>query len=118
MTMTMSMTTGTRTSFPTGSSPVRLTFRQASMAGGYWAWLISLPPAVLRVKGLVRIQEIADKHFVFQRTDDALTAPVMKPLPYTSTATACAVLIGVRLDADRLRQEAHTALAELSPATR
>lgn len=69
-------------------------------------WLRSLPPAILRVKGVAHLQEFPGKHFVFQRTDDAPTAAVMKPVVYTPTVDPCAVLIGVSLNLDELQRDA------------
>jgi G3E family GTPase len=75
-------------------------------------WLRSLPPAILRVKGVAQLQEFPGKHFVFQRTDDAPTAPVMKPVAYTPTVDPCAVLIGVSLNLEELRRDAEAVFSK------
>ncbi len=75
-------------------------------------WLRSLPPSVLRVKGLAQLGEFPGKHFIFQRTDDAPPAPVMKPVAYKPTVNPCAVLIGVALNPEELRRGAEAVFGQ------
>ena len=52
------------------------------------------------------MRESPGKYFIFQRTDHAPTRPVVHPLSQPPTVSPCAVLIGVGLDAEKLRREA------------
>lgn len=61
-------------------------------------WLKSLPPEVLRVKGVVRLAEEPDRWFQFQRIDEYRGEARLYELPQRPVVPACAVLIGVRLD--------------------
>ena len=82
--------------------------------GGLLRWLRSLPPAVLRVKGVAQLREFPGKHFNFQRTDDAPMDPVMKQLAYVPVVEACAVLIGVGLDPGELRRDAEAVFGSVA----
>jgi G3E family GTPase len=67
-------------------------------------WLISLPPDVLRVKGVVRLVEYPDRWFQFQRVDELRGEAALYQLPQKPIVPACAVLIGVQLDEPLIRQ--------------
>lgn len=66
-------------------------------------WLKSLPEEVLRVKGLVRLAEEPDAWFQFHRVDAAHGEAALVPLSFEPSVPACAVLIGVRLDEEAIR---------------
>lgn len=74
-------------------------------------WLKSLPAEVLRVKGVARLTERPDQWFQFQRADEYESAgeAILFELPEKPLVPACAVLIGVNLDEEKL----HCALREL-----
>ena len=73
-------------------------------------WLRSLPVTVLRAKGVVELQELPGRHFVFQRTDDAPLDPTVFPLGVEPTLSPCAVLIGAWRDAAKLKRQAYERL--------
>jgi G3E family GTPase len=81
-----------------------------------YQWLRQLPDSVLRVKGVVQLNELPESHFVFQRIDDGLREPTVFPLAVEPTVSPCAVLIGVRLDEEKIRQEAVETFGELEKA--
>jgi G3E family GTPase len=81
------------------------------------AWLRQISASVLRVKGVCQLLELPGIHFVFQRTDDTPPQPTMFPLLDEPAIPPCAVLIGVRLDEESLRQDAITALGGMEVAT-
>jgi G3E family GTPase len=68
-------------------------------------WLRSLPPDVLRVKGVVHFRERPGTWFQFQRIDDEREEAVLVELPQPPVVPACAVLIGVRLDEVALQRQ-------------
>jgi len=72
----------------------------------FYQWLRKLPAGVLRVKGLVELAELPGLPFVFQRTDELRGEPTMFPLTSKPTIPPCAVLIGVRLPQEEIRQDA------------
>ena len=78
----------------------------------FYQWLRDLPDSVLRVKGVVQMMELPDLNFVFQRTDETPRQPTMFPLTVEPAVPPCAVLIGVRLDEAKIRQEAIERLGE------
>lgn len=61
-------------------------------------WLKSLPKEVLRVKGVVRLEEEPDRWFQFQLVDAVVGEAKLYELPQKPSVPACAVLIGVGLD--------------------
>ncbi len=67
-------------------------------------WLKSLPAEVLRVKGVVQLMEEPDKWFQFQRVDDFSGEAALHELPQEPIVSPCAVLIGVHLDTESIRQ--------------
>lgn len=71
------------------------------------AWLDSLPPAVLRAKGVARLVDSPGKWFTFQKLDSEIR---FAELPQSPTAPPSAVLIGVHLDEPALRRQAADAL--------
>lgn len=76
-----------------------------------YEWLRQIPANVLRIKGIVQMEELPDLHFIFQRTDDAGKQPTMFPLTVKPVMPPCVVLIGVRLDEAALRRQMETMLA-------
>lgn len=74
-------------------------------------WLRSLPREVLRVKGVVRFEEEPGRWFQFQRVDAEAGEASLFPLSEKPLVSPCAVLIGVRLDEDEIRQS----LAQSAP---
>jgi G3E family GTPase len=67
-------------------------------------WLLGLPLEVLRVKGVLRLAEIPEHWFHFQRLDGAPGEAALQALPQRPEFAPCAVLIGVRLNRDDLTQ--------------
>lgn len=67
-------------------------------------WLMSLPAEVLRVKGVVRLMEEPERWFKFQRVDNLQGEATLNEMPQKPSVPACAVLIGVRLDANAIRE--------------
>lgn len=67
-------------------------------------WLASLPPEVLRVKGVVRFSEEKEQWYHFQRTDDLSGEAILRPMERSPSVSACAVLIGVGLEEAKLRE--------------
>lgn len=65
-------------------------------------WLESLPPEVLRAKGVVGLRDLPGRHFVFQKTDETKWGPTVFELNQPPTVAPTAVLIGVRLDHEAL----------------
>jgi G3E family GTPase len=65
---------------------------------------MSLPPDVLRVKGVVRLDEEPDCWYQFQRVDEFRGEAALFQLPQKPIVPACAVLIGVKLDETLIRQ--------------
>lgn len=61
-------------------------------------WLKALPREVLRVKGVIRLPEDAERWFQFQRVDDFQGEATLHELSRKPIVPACAVLIGVNLD--------------------
>ncbi len=76
------------------------------------AWLQSLPPEVLRVKGVVRFVEEPDTWMKFNRVDALRGEATVFELPQKPIVPACAVLIGVRLDEPLIRKLLNEACAE------
>jgi G3E family GTPase len=64
-------------------------------------WLRSLPPEVLRVKGVAYLNDLPGVPFLFQRTDDRPQGTLF-PLTGEPTVEPCAILIGVRLETESL----------------
>lgn len=67
-------------------------------------WLLGLPKEVLRVKGVLRLAEIPDRWFSFQRLDGAPGEAALHALPGAPAFPPCAVLIGVHLDPAAITQ--------------
>jgi len=61
---------------------------------------------VIRAKGVVELEEMPGRYFVFNRTDDNRENPTMFLLPAEPSVPPTAVLIGVRLHFDRLKEQA------------
>lgn len=76
----------------------------------FYEWLRQIPANVLRIKGIVQMEELPDLHFIFQRADDAGKQPTMFPLTAKPVMPPCVVLIGVRLDEAALRRQMETLL--------
>jgi len=74
-------------------------------AKSFQQWLKTLPPDVLRVKGVVRLIEMPEKWLQFQRVDDFRGEAALMELPQKPELPACAVLIGVKLDEVSIRNE-------------
>ncbi|MFC7338345.1 CobW family GTP-binding protein [Haloferula chungangensis] len=55
-------------------------------------WLLSLPPEILRAKGVVQVSE--EQICYFQRTDDAMESPTYHLARIPKNYRACAVFIG------------------------
>lgn len=69
-------------------------------------WLRSLPREILRVKGVARLTQFSDLHFVFQRTSTEPDQPTVFPIPVAPAAPPCAVCIGTSIDERALRRSA------------
>lgn len=67
-------------------------------------WLRSLPPEVLRVKGVVQLAEQPGRWHQFQRVDEIRGEAMLFELPQKPIVPACAVLIGVKLDESAIRR--------------
>ncbi len=67
-------------------------------------WLRSLPPEVLRVKGVVQLAEQPGRWHQFQRIDELRGEAALFELPQNPAVPACAVLIGVKLDESAIRR--------------
>ncbi len=74
--------------------------------GPFLDWLRSLPASVLRVKALVMLIELPNVWLIAQLTDDARREATMFPAEGNPAIPPCAVLIGVRLDAESIRRDA------------
>ena len=75
-------------------------------------WLKLLPREVLRVKGVVRLSEEPDRWFQFQRVDDLRGEAKLYALPQRPLVPACAVLIGVKLNEQTIRDTLISATRE------
>ena len=67
-------------------------------------WLAELPKEVLRIKGVVRLTEEPDRWFQFQCVGESRDESTLHTLPMKPIVPACAVLIGVKLNEEIIRQ--------------
>jgi G3E family GTPase len=68
-------------------------------------WLLSFPPEVLRIKGLVRLlDDPTDNACFFQRTDDEWGNPSLIKTFMPEGADPCAVFIGNGMDETKIRR--------------
>ncbi|MEM6886143.1 MAG: GTP-binding protein, partial [Verrucomicrobiota bacterium] len=67
------------------------------------SWLDTLPDRVLRVKGLVRFAEEPERWYHFQCADGTRDTFKSRELRTQPKVLACAVLIGVNLDEQAIR---------------
>ncbi len=74
-------------------------------------WLLGLPKEVLRVKGVLRLAEIPERWFSFQRLAGAPGEAALHALPGRPAFPPCAVLIGVHLDSAAMTQLRDAAFA-------
>lgn len=82
---------------------VQLDLPDLLVARNLQEWLASLPPEVLRVKGVIRFVEEPEQWYQFQRTDDLRGEAILRPMQQTPGLPPCAVLIGVKLDETKLK---------------
>lgn len=79
-------------------------------------WLLSFPPEVLRIKGLVRlIDDPTDDACFFQRTDDEWGNPSLIKTFMPEGAEPCAVFIGNGMDEAKIRKSLESFSYHSSP---
>jgi len=81
-------------------------------AGALARWLASLPESVLRVKGLVRLEEKPEQWLQFNRVDDRPEETDLYEIAQPGDLPPCAVLIGVGLDRSDLEARLEAAMKE------
>lgn len=80
-------------------------------------WLLSFPPEVLRIKGIVALlDDPTDDACFFQRTDDEWGNPSIIKTFMPEGAEPCAVFIGNGMDEAKIRSSLDTFLYPPSPA--
>lgn len=80
-------------------------------------WLLSFPPEVLRIKGLVRLlDDPTDDACFFQRTDDEWGNPCIIKTFMPEDAEPCAIFIGNGMDETKIRNSLTSFLYQTSEA--